>query len=98
MPYIYKEELAEGESAAEVYTPEQYTALVEERDNLLKERDTLAESINTVSAERDKLSSDLSSAKTKFADAFLATPTPKPAPQDPVESYNKVDSFDALFD
>lgn len=78
MPYIFKEELGEGEDAVEVYTPEQYNALVEERDNLLAERDTLTNNFDAVSLERDNLSSQLVEAKTKFADAFLSSPAPKP--------------------
>lgn len=96
MPYIFREELGEGETAVEVYTPEQYNSVVEERDNLITERDTLENNFNAVSAERDNLSTQLVEAKTKFADAFLNSPKPKPPAPEP-EPYTKVDSFDSLF-
>lgn len=99
MPYIFKEELDEGDEAVEVYTPDQYNAIIEERDNLITERDTLTNSYNQMASERDNLSIQLVEAKTKFADAFLSKPKPEPpAPPDPVKSYDKIDSFDTLFE
>lgn len=98
MPYIYKEELTDEEQAAEVYTPEQYNSLIEERDSLNEAMETLNASIESLTAERDSLSNQLVEAKTKFADAFLAHPDPKEEAGEQEETYNKVDSFDDLFE
>lgn len=98
MPYIFREELGEGEEAVEVYTPEQYNAVVGERDNLISEHETLTNNYNALTAERDNLSSQLVEAKTKFADAFLSSQTPTPVTPEPTETYDKIDSFDALFE
>lgn len=72
MPYIFVDELADGQEEAQVYTPDDYNAIVGERDAL--------------TAERDSLRSELSEAKTRFAGAFLSAPQARQADQ-PKESY-----------
>lgn len=91
MPYVFMEELGEGMDAADVYSADDYNAIVTERDGLVAERDALI-------GERDSLTNDLNDAKTKFANAFLSSP--QQAKQSNAEDMRREDtvlSFDELF-
>lgn len=91
MPYVFREELGEGEVAADVIERDIADAITDERDALIAERDGLV-------AERDGLAQELSNAKAKFADAFLSSPDKM---KQNVSDDNKKDggaySFDQLF-
>ena len=95
MPYIEVEELAEGQEAAEVYSAEDYNALNDQLTSMTTERDALQQSVDALNAEKDKLTNDLSDAKTRFADAFL-TQKP-PVPTEPSEPPYRPATFSSLF-
>lgn len=95
MPYIEVEELAEGQEAAEVYSAEDYDALNDTLAKVTAMRDALQQSVDALNAERDRLTNDLASAKTKFADAFL-TSKPPVRTEPPEPSYQPA-TFNTLF-
>lgn len=67
MPYVYREELGEGEVEADVVERADYDAVIVERDELVTQRDTLIERAET--AEKGWAES-----RNKYADAFLTSP------------------------
>lgn len=71
MPYIFVEELEEGQEAAEVYGKDEYDQLKADYDNLGKERDELSTSIESLGNENKGLQQSLDDAKKKFAQSFL---------------------------
>lgn len=73
MPYLFVEELEEGQEEANVRSAEDYAALEAERDSAVSERDELQKSYDGMVAERDNLAAELDNAKTKFADSFLSS-------------------------
>lgn len=91
MPYVFREELNEGEEEAEVMSREDYDATVKERDELQTKLDDLQSSYAGLAEELDN-------AKTKFANAFLSSPQKMKADQaDDVKADGEVMSFDTLF-
>lgn len=81
MPYVFVEELAEGQEEADVLEASSYRELqtsLDEINNSLeimtKERDGLQRSYDEAVSERDRLEQELGEAKTKFANAFLSSP------------------------
>lgn len=93
MPYIFVEELEEGQEAAEVRSEEEYNTLQATLDDVISARDELQEANETLTAERDNLTSQLTEAKTKFANAFLSGTQPKQEQQNIIEPKN----FHSLF-
>lgn len=67
MPYIYVDELEEGQTEAEVVDRADYDAVITERDEVLTQRDTAIERAETAETE-------LKAQKQKYADAFFSTP------------------------
>lgn len=81
MPYVFVEELAEGQEEADVLEAASYRELqtsLDEIQNSLdimtEERDGLQRSYDEAVSERDRLEQELGEAKTKFANAFLSSP------------------------
>lgn len=74
MPYIFVEELTDEQEAADVVSREEYEAIIQERDNAVSEKETLQTNLDETIVDRDRLSEELNSAKTKFANAFLSSP------------------------
>lgn len=67
MPYIFKEEIEEGEVEAEVVSREEYDAVIQDRDELMVQRD--AAIVRAEDAEKG-----WEEARNKYADAFLTSP------------------------
>lgn len=91
MPYIFKEELEEGEEQANVIPIEDYKNLESERDVVVNQRDEAL-------SKMESLKKELLAVKQKYADALLPKDEPKKIepPKPPVYS-NKVFSFNDLF-
>ena len=72
MPYIYVEELQEGQEVADVLSREDYDALNEQLTNALNQRDTAIER----AVEAEKMYGEI---RQKYADTFLGRAyNPKP--------------------
>ena len=112
MPYVFVEELAEGQEEADVleaaYYRELQTSLDElqtsldvmaaERDVMAAERDGLQRSYDEAVLARDSLERELDEAKTKFANAFLSSPQKaKKVAADEVHEQEKAMTFATLF-
>ena len=92
MPYVYREELGEGEVEADVVERSDYDAVIVERDELATQRDTLIERAET--AERGWAES-----RNKYADAFLTSPARiKKEQEEDVRSDGLPHSYQQLFD
>lgn len=81
MPYVFVEELAEGQEEADVMEASSYRELQTSFDELqtslegmTAERDELQRSYDESVSARDSLEQELVEAKTKFANAFLSSP------------------------
>lgn len=98
MPYVFVEELEEGQEEADVRSAEDYSALEAERDAVVSERDELQGNYDSLVAERDNLAAELDNAKTKFADSFLSsTQKMKQNIQTDNANDSKPMTFDQLF-
>ena len=99
MPYLYVDELPEGQEGADVRSVDEYYALEIERDTAVGARDELQRAYDELSGERDSLAAELDDAKTKFANAFLSSPQKAKARQ--AEDMRSEDAapktFDTLF-
>lgn len=98
MPYVYVEELGEGQEAAAVIDAaeaEGLNARIGELESAAEE----AEARNSaLSAERDDLARQLDEAKQKFANAFLSSPErAKIVQRDDVAQDSKPMTFQELF-
>lgn len=81
MPYVFKEELAEGETAAEVFSLDEKKDMQDRIDELELQALESEDGLNSLRAERDELAGQLETvkkslddAKKKFANAFLSSP------------------------
>lgn len=98
MPYVYRDELGEGELEADVVTRDEFTTVETERDLAVIERDEAFEERDGLIAERDNLAKELDNAKTKFANAFLSSPEKMKRDQnEDVKDDSTIKSFDQLF-
>lgn len=66
MPYIYVEELGEGQEAADVVERADYDAVITERDEVITQRDGAIDRAEAAEA-------DLKAQKQKYADRFFNT-------------------------
>lgn len=73
MPYVYVDELGEGQEAADVRSADEYNALEMERDTVIGQRDEFQRQVDELTGERDNLASELDDAKRKFANSFLTS-------------------------
>lgn len=73
MPYVFVEELEEGQEEADVRSAEDYSALEAECDAAVSRCDELQGNYESMVAERDNLKAELDNAKTKFAESFLSS-------------------------
>lgn len=73
MPYIYVEELQEGQQEANVIERDIADAVANERDELKGQVETLSSTNEGLISERDSLAKELDNAKVKFANAFLSS-------------------------
>lgn len=103
MPYVYVEELGEGQEEADVRTADEYNtlqagfeALTAERDAIAAERDELQGNYDTLSNEHETLTAELADAKTKFANAFLSSQQ-KQQEETEEKPLPKPQSFSTLF-
>lgn len=64
MPYIFKEELEEGDEAVDVVPMDEHLGTLSDLQNQL----------DLAIEERDNLTGQLNEAKTRFADSFLSSP------------------------
>lgn len=91
MPYVYRDELLEGETAADVVERDVTDSIADERDAAIKARDAAI-------GERDSLMRELDEAKAKFANAFLTTPVQAKAAQaEDARKESRIQTFDELF-
>ena len=98
MPYVYVEELAEGQEEADVRSADDYNAIEMERDTIIGERDALQRELEDMTGQRDGLAAELDDAKRKFADSFLSSPNKmKQENRDDLRHEDTVSSFDQLF-
>ena len=98
MPYVYIDELADGQVEADVRSADDYTALEMERDTVIGERDTIQRMYDELSGERDTLAVELDDAKRKFADSFLSSPqSAKRVQAREMKSEERPKTFNELF-
>lgn len=91
MPYIYRDELHEGEVGVDVFSKEDYDKILNERDEVIVQRD---EALGQIS----QLESALRESKRKFADTFLSSPErAKQQMANDVRAESKVSTFNELF-
>ena len=70
-----------------------------ERDNVISENETLQTNLDETIVDRDKLSEELNSAKTKFANAFLSSPQhAKDVQKSEMAEEEKAKTFRTLFE
>lgn len=74
MPYVFVEELAEGQVEADVFDASAYNELQTSLEGMTAERDELQRNYDEAIGARDNLERELGEAKTKFANAFLSSP------------------------
>lgn len=74
MPFVFVDELSEGQEEAEVYSPDEYNALMMERDTAIGRAEEFERQVSELTGERDSLMGELDDAKRKFADSFLSSP------------------------
>lgn len=91
MPYIFKDELEDGEIPADVVERENYDAIITERDELITQRDRLIERAETAEKGwRD--------AKNKYADAFITNSERiKQDQRNDVTGDGRIQTFDELW-
>lgn len=99
MPYIFVEELSDGQEAADVVERETLKVIGGERDAAKSEVEEIQAKLETAESERTKLIEELAEAKSKFANAFLDGAIGSK----PVEKTNEneapcaISTFDELF-
>lgn len=92
MPYIYRDELGEGEIAADVFSKDDYAKIINERDDVIAQRD---EALGQISV----LENALRESKQKYADTFLSSPArAKNDLSDDTKKDSKISTFDELFE
>lgn len=92
MPYIFVEELMEGQTEADVVERADYDAIITERDEVLTQRDTAIDRAETAESE-------LKAQKQKYADAFFNTPEgAKRWQNEDVKKDGRVYTFNQLFE
>ena len=92
MPYVFKEELEEGEVESDVVERGEYDAVLQERDQLMTQRDDAISRAEI--AERGWEES-----RNKYADAFLSSPArAKREQEDNVKKDGTVRSYKQLFE
>lgn len=98
MPYVYYDELPEGEQEADVRSADEYNAIEMERDTVIGERDAIQRELEEMTGQRDNLAAELDDAKRKFADSFLSSPEKmKRENAADLRHEDAVTSFDQLF-
>lgn len=98
MPYVFVDELAEGQEEADVYSPDDYNAVMMERDTAIGQIEDFRNQVRELTGERDSLMGQLDDAKRKFADSFLTSAASvKKAQNDDVRSESTPSTFDTLF-
>lgn len=91
MPYIFKEELEDGEVPADVVERESYDAVITERDELITQRDSLIE-------RSEVAENGWRVAKNKYADAFITNAQSiKDDQRTDVTDDGKMQTFDELW-
>lgn len=97
MPYIFVEEIEEGQQEADVVEKDIVDAVASERDQLKTTLDEVTKERDELVTERDDLKSELTNTKVKYADAFMSQlKDPKERKPEPPKEH-KVSSFDELF-
>lgn len=96
MPYIFVEELGEGQEEAEVVTQAVYAQLEADYETLKEEKSGLDESIEKLGNENRGLQQSLDDAKRKFAESFLSAQERKAETKAEEPSYVPA-SIDSLF-
>lgn len=92
MPYVFKEELEEGEVESDVVERGEYDAVLQERDQLMTQRDDAISRAEI--AERGWEES-----RNKYADAFLSSPARAKREQEGnVKKDGTVRSYKQLFE
>lgn len=98
MPYVYVEELADGQEEADVRTAEEYSEMEAALNSMVNERDEFQRLYDETVTERDDLMSELDDAKRKFADSFLSSPQKmKRENREDMLSEDTVTTFEQLF-
>lgn len=98
MPYVFVDELAEGQEEAEVYSPDDYNAVMMERDTAIGQIEDFRSQVAELTGERDSLMGQLDDAKRKFADSFLTSAARIKREQDrEMRSEERPATFDSLF-
>lgn len=91
MPFIFRDELHEGEVSADVFSKDDYNKILNERDEVIAQRD---EALGQIS----ELENALRESKRKFADTFLSSPErAKQQMKEDVKAESKVSTFNELF-
>ena len=91
MPYIFREELSEGEVEADVVERSDYDAVITERDEIITQRDEAI--VRAEAAEKGWEES-----RNKYADAFLSSPARVKQNQiDDTKRDGQMQTFSALF-
>lgn len=98
MPYVFVDELAEGQEEADVYSPDDYNALMMERDTAIGQIEDFRSQVSELTGERDSLMGQLDDAKRKFADSFLTSAANiKRTQNDEMRSEERPATFESLF-
>ena len=74
MPFVFVDELSDGQTEAEVYSADDYNALMMERDTAIGMAEEFERQVSELTGERDSLMGQLDDAKRKFADSYLSSP------------------------
>lgn len=92
MPYVFKDELDEGEVEADVVERSEYQTVVEDRDTVRTQRDEAIARAETAEKGWEE-------SRNKYADAFLTSPARVKAAQErDVKEDGQVYSFQELFE
>lgn len=94
MPYVFVEELGEGQEEAVVITAEEHNAIVE---SLTKERKEAIDQTVAVIDRAQALEKELEAQKKKYADAFMGKPMIASI-EDLAPEGNPVTTMSATFD
>lgn len=98
MAYVWREELADGETEADVVSREEYDTVITERDDLITERDTLVGQRDDLLNRAETAEANYRDAQNKYADAFITSAARAKADQeDDVKRDGKMQSFEELF-
>lgn len=98
MPYVFYDEVPDGMEAADAYSPDDYNALMMERDTAIGRADALTRELQDMTGERDSLMGQLDDAKRKFADSFLSSPARAKARQaEEMRGEERPSTFESLF-